>query len=94
MNVLWGFFNLAVGYLLVCRVGSFELRQTRHVVVLGMGIFHRPPGAVRRDGKPWLRNLLTEYFTIQGGRITGIYAVMHYMEPAAPDTSGWPDQDR
>src|SRR5579864_5833078 len=22
VNVLWGFFNLAVGYLLVCRVGS------------------------------------------------------------------------
>jgi hypothetical protein len=36
-NVLWGFFNLAVGYLLVCRVGTFELRQTRHVAVLGLG---------------------------------------------------------
>ena len=38
VNVLWGFFNLAVGYLLVCRVGSFELRKTRHVLVLGAGI--------------------------------------------------------
>jgi hypothetical protein len=37
VNVLWGSFNLTVGYLLVCRVGSFELRQTRHVVVLGVG---------------------------------------------------------
>jgi hypothetical protein len=37
VNVLWGFFNLAVGYVLVCRVGKFELRQTRHVVVLGLG---------------------------------------------------------
>jgi hypothetical protein len=37
-NVLWGFFNLAVGYVLVCRVGHFELRRTRHVIVLGMGV--------------------------------------------------------
>ncbi len=38
VNVLGGFFNLAVGYALVCRVGSFELRQTRHVLVLGLGV--------------------------------------------------------
>ncbi|HKM83118.1 MAG TPA: hypothetical protein VJY15_19435 [Candidatus Acidoferrum sp.] len=38
INVLWGFFNLAVGYLLVCRVGSFSLRKTPHVLVLGAGI--------------------------------------------------------
>jgi hypothetical protein len=38
VNVLWGFFNLAVGYFLVCRVGSFNLRQARQVVVLGAGI--------------------------------------------------------
>ena len=37
VNVLWGMFNLAVAYLLVARVGRFELRQTRHVVVLGLG---------------------------------------------------------
>jgi hypothetical protein len=38
INVLWGFFNLAVGYVLVCRVGKFELRQTRHVLLLGLGV--------------------------------------------------------
>ncbi len=38
VNVLWGFFNLAVGYLLVCRVGNFNLRKTPHVLVLGAGI--------------------------------------------------------
>jgi hypothetical protein len=38
VNVLWGFFNLAVGYVLVCRVGKFELRQTRHVLLLGLGV--------------------------------------------------------
>jgi hypothetical protein len=38
VNVLWGLFNLAVGYLLVCRVGNFDLRKTRHVLALGAGI--------------------------------------------------------
>jgi hypothetical protein len=38
VNVLWGLFNLAIGYLLVCRVGMFDLRKTQHVAVLGAGI--------------------------------------------------------
>jgi hypothetical protein len=38
VNVLWGLFNLVVGYLLVCRVGSFNLRKTQHILVLGAGI--------------------------------------------------------
>ncbi len=38
VNVLWGFFNLAIGYLLVCRVGRFEMRNTRHVLVFGAGV--------------------------------------------------------
>lgn len=38
VNVPWAFFKLAVGYLLVCRVGSFNLRKTQHVLVLGAGI--------------------------------------------------------
>jgi hypothetical protein len=37
VNVLWGMFNLVVGYLLVVRVGRFDLRRTRHVAVLGLG---------------------------------------------------------
>ena len=39
VNVCWGLFNLAIGYVLVCRVGNFELRKTRHVLILGAGIF-------------------------------------------------------
>jgi hypothetical protein len=38
VNVLWGFFNLAVAYLLICRVGEFDLRSTTHVAVLGLGL--------------------------------------------------------
>ena len=37
VNVLWGLFNLLVGYLLVCRVGTFSLRNTRVVAVAGIG---------------------------------------------------------
>jgi hypothetical protein len=37
VNVLGGFFNLAVGYVLLSRVGNFELRQTKHAVLLGLG---------------------------------------------------------
>ena len=38
VNVLWGFFNLVVGYLLVCRVGDFDLRSTADVASLGLAI--------------------------------------------------------
>jgi len=38
VNVLWGFLNLAIGYLLVVRVGSFDLRSTADVVALGLGV--------------------------------------------------------
>ena len=37
INVLWGTFNLVVGYLLVARVGAFDLRRTRDVLVVGAG---------------------------------------------------------
>src|SRR5271170_6063363 len=37
-NVLWGFFNLVVAYLLILRVGSFELRRTPPIATLGAGI--------------------------------------------------------
>jgi hypothetical protein len=36
-NVLWGLFNLAMAYLLLCRVGAFGLRNTRQVLVAGAG---------------------------------------------------------
>lgn len=39
VNVIWGFFNLAVGYLLVCRVGDFDPRATTDIVPLGLGMF-------------------------------------------------------
>jgi hypothetical protein len=38
INVLWGLLNLVVAYVLLCRVGNFDLRSTAHVVVLGLGV--------------------------------------------------------
>ena len=38
VNVLWGMFNLAVAYLLLARIGRFELRRTSHAVVLGLAV--------------------------------------------------------
>ncbi|UVK47067.1 hypothetical protein BPNPMPFG_002812 [Mesorhizobium sp. AR07] len=37
VNVLWGFLNLVIAYLLVIRVGNFDLRSTPDVVALGLG---------------------------------------------------------
>jgi len=38
VNVLWGFLNLVVGYVLVCRVGDFGLKVTGDATALGLGI--------------------------------------------------------
>jgi hypothetical protein len=38
VNVLWGFFNAIIGYLLVLRVGNFDLRSISDVLALGAGV--------------------------------------------------------
>lgn len=38
VNVLWGFFNLAVGYALTCRVGAFDFKATPDVAAFGLGV--------------------------------------------------------
>ncbi len=37
VNVLWGFFNAVIGYLLVMHVGSLDLRATPDVLALAVG---------------------------------------------------------
>ncbi len=37
VNVLWGLFNLAIGYLLICQVGNFDLRRARHILPFAAG---------------------------------------------------------
>ena len=39
VNVLWGFCNVAIGYVLVCRVGDFELKDVRDAAAFGAGAF-------------------------------------------------------
>jgi hypothetical protein len=37
VNVVWGFFNAVVAYLLLARVGAFDPRTTSHILVFGLG---------------------------------------------------------
>ena len=38
VNVLWGFFNLFIAWLLIFRVGSFSVRDIPQMVALGTGM--------------------------------------------------------
>ncbi len=38
VNVLWGFLNIVAGYVLVCRVGDFRLKDTGDAVAFGAGV--------------------------------------------------------
>jgi hypothetical protein len=51
VNALWGFFNLVVGYLLVCRVGDFDLRNTMDAAPLGLGVLLLSVGSARQFGR-------------------------------------------
>ncbi|MEW6633075.1 MAG: hypothetical protein AB1440_19575 [Pseudomonadota bacterium] len=51
VNAFWGFFNLVVGYLLVCRVGDFALRDTADAVALGLGVLLLAVTTARRFGR-------------------------------------------
>jgi hypothetical protein len=37
VNVLWGAFNIAMGYLLIVQVGNFDLRDPVDAAVVGVG---------------------------------------------------------
>ncbi len=52
-------------------------------VVLGIGMFLRPPGSTRE------RLLLSEFFVTSGGKIDQIYAAMKYIPHSAPESTGW-----
>jgi hypothetical protein len=51
VNVLWGSFNVAIGYLLVLRVGSFDLRDTGDVLAAGLGAISLALLMARRFGR-------------------------------------------
>ncbi len=37
VNVLWGFLNLVIGYVLLCRVGDFGMKNTGDILACGAG---------------------------------------------------------
>ena len=37
VNILWGFFNLVVGYFLICKVGDFDIHNLGHVGAAVLG---------------------------------------------------------
>jgi hypothetical protein len=37
VNVLWGSFNIVAGYLLLFRIGTFESRGTKDILIAGVG---------------------------------------------------------
>jgi hypothetical protein len=51
VNVVWGGFNFAVAYLLVCRVGDFDLRHSVDVLAVGVGIMFMAVIMARRFGR-------------------------------------------
>jgi hypothetical protein len=51
VNVLWGFFNAVVGYLLAARVGSFHPRAISHILAFGLGVLLISMFAARHFGQ-------------------------------------------
>lgn len=51
VNALWGFGNLVAAYLLVCRVGDFQLRDTNDALAFGLGMFLLSLGTARHFGR-------------------------------------------
>jgi hypothetical protein len=51
VNVVWGFFNAAVAYLLVAHVGAFDLRATSHILAFGLGVLLKSIFSARHFGQ-------------------------------------------
>jgi hypothetical protein len=51
VNVVWGFLNFVIGYVLVVRVGDFQLRSWADVGVFGLGALLISLQAARHFGQ-------------------------------------------
>jgi hypothetical protein len=51
VNVLWGFANFAVAYLLIARVGNFDPHAADHVIAVGVGVLLMSVMAARSFGR-------------------------------------------
>lgn len=61
----------------------YPLVDREQGVVLGQALFHRPPEATIP------RNLVTEYFYMKDGKVTGIWMVGYLLPKGIPDRNGW-----
>jgi len=51
VNVIWGFFNLVIAYLLICHVGNFDLRAADDAIALGLGMLLSGTALARMFGR-------------------------------------------
>jgi hypothetical protein len=51
VNVIWGFVNAVAAYLLVIRVGAFDLRATSHILAFGLGVLFISISMARHFGQ-------------------------------------------
>jgi hypothetical protein len=51
VNVLWGGFNIAAGYWLLCQVGDFDLHNPLQVLAPGLGALSMAVFSARRFGR-------------------------------------------
>jgi len=51
VNVLWGFLNAVISYVLLVRVGSFQLKAIGDVVAVGLGVLLISLFAARHFGR-------------------------------------------
>ena len=64
VNVVWGFFNGVIAYLLIAHVGVFHPRMTSHILAFGLGVLFISVSMARHFGqfhggntptRPWAR---------------------------------------
>jgi hypothetical protein len=51
VNVLWGFANFVIAYLLIARVGNFDLHAADHAIAVGVGVLLIAVMAARLFGR-------------------------------------------
>jgi hypothetical protein len=51
VNVLWGFLNAVLSYVLIVRVGNFQLKSISDIIAVGVGALLISVGCARHFGR-------------------------------------------
>lgn len=51
VNVVWSFVNAALAYVLIVRIGNFDVRETEPMIALGLGALVISLAMARRFGR-------------------------------------------